>query len=270
MTWSGDCTEAPRSQEEKVMEGVKQRLAVAGATGLIGSQVARIAAAAGHDVLPLSRRNGVDLTDPTGLSERLEGVDAVIDVTRPSSMADDPTTFFTTVAANLGAAARSAGVKRTVVLSIVGVEQSQDYGWYVATLAHEQATRRHAPGPLVLRATQFHEFPGQVLERSRAGDRAEIMDMPTQPVASAEVARLLLELATADDARDVELAGPRRENLVDLVRRLVALRGDAVRVEPAPTPASMAGGSVLPGPAALIRGVDWETWARSTVASAHR
>jgi hypothetical protein len=118
----------------------------------------------------------------------------------------------------------------------------------------------------VLRATQFHEFPGQVLERARRGDRAVIMRMPTQPVASHEVACLLVELATEAGSGDVELAGPRREDLVDLVRRLVLLRGDDVLVEAGPAPASMAAGSVLPGPNALIRGVDWQTWASATAA----
>lgn len=242
------------------------RLAVAGATGLIGAQVVSIAEAAGHTVVPLSRRTGVDLTDPESIGDRLRDVDAVIDVTRsPVIEQQAAVEFFTTVAANLGTAARAAGVGRTVVLSIVGVEASQDYGWYVATLAHERATREHAPGVRVLRATQFHEFPGQVLDRSRDGDRAGIMDMPTQPVDSAEVARQLVEMATDDGTGDVDLAGPRRESLVDLVRRLVALRGEDIAVEAVPAAASMAGGSVLPGPDALTRGVDWETWARAAI-----
>jgi uncharacterized protein YbjT (DUF2867 family) len=245
-----------------------KRLAVAGATGLIGSQVVQIASAGGHEVVALSRSAGVDLTDAGAIGDRLDGVDAVIDVTRsPAMVEQEAVDFFTAVASNLGAAARSAGVRRTVVLSIVGIEESQDFGWYVATLAHERATREHAPGPQVLRATQFHEFPGQVLERTRHGRGAQVMDMPTQPVASAEVAKLLCEMATGSVEGDVELAGPRQENLVDLVRRLVALRGDDVEVEPAPAPMSMASGSVLPGPDALIRGVDWQTWARAALAS---
>jgi uncharacterized protein YbjT (DUF2867 family) len=246
-----------------------KRLAVAGATGLIGAQVVHLASAGGYDVVALSRRAGVDLTDPHAIGDRLDGVDAVIDVTRsPSMVEQEAVDFFTTVAANLGAAARAAGVRRTVVLSIVGIEQSQDYGWYVATLAHERATRAHAPGPRVLRATQFHEFPGQVLDRARDGKRARIMAMPTQPVASVEVARLLVEMATDAGRGDVELAGPRQEDLVDLVRRWVALRGADVEVEPVPAPASLANGSVLPGPHALVRGVDWATWARAQAAPA--
>ncbi len=239
---------------------------MAGATGLIGSQVVQLASDAGLEVVSLSRASGVDLTDPGSIGDRLRGVGVVIDVTRSPSMDEDEAVdFFTRVAANLGAAAWAAGVQRTVVLSIVGVDRSQDYGWYVATLAHERATRQHAPAARVLRATQFHEFPGQVLARARRGGRAQVMQMPTQPVASAEVARLLLELATDDHESDVEVAGPRREDLVDLVRRWAQLRGDDVQVEAGPAPASMAAGSVLPGPDALVRGVDWTTWATANV-----
>ena len=74
------------------------------------------------------------------------------------------TDFFSTVASNLGRAATAAGVPRSVVLSIVGLDESQDYGYYGAKLAHEQATRTAAPGALVLRATQFHDFARQMLE----------------------------------------------------------------------------------------------------------
>ena len=246
-----------------------RRIAVAGATGLIGSQVVRQATEAGLEVVSLSRADGVDLTVPGSVGSRLEGVDVVVDVTRSTSMEQDRAVdFFTQVAANLGSAAHAAGVRRTLVLSIVGVDRSQDYPWYVATLAHERAARQHAPGAQVLRATQFHEFPGQMLDRGRSGGRAVVMQMPTQPVASHEVARLLVELATDEASGDVELAGPRREDLVDLVRRLVRLRGDDVVVEAGPTPASIASGSVLPGPGALIRGVDWQTWAEAAVARA--
>jgi uncharacterized protein YbjT (DUF2867 family) len=147
-----------------------------------------------------------------------------------------------------------------VVLSIVGADRSPDYGYYVAKVAHEQATRAAAPGPVVLRATQFHEFAGQMLDWGRNGEATFIIDVSTQPVASAEIARLLLELATAETAADTELAGPRVEQLVDQVRRLIERRGENLTVNAVPGPASMAGGSMLPGPNALVRGPSWEEW----------
>jgi uncharacterized protein YbjT (DUF2867 family) len=237
------------------------KIAIAGHTGLIGSQVNALAVEAGHEVVGISRETGYDLLAPDGLGSALEGVEVVIDVTQsPSLDESEASRFFETVAGNLGRAATEAGVGRTVVLSIVGADKSPDYGYYVAKVAQEDATRASAPGPVVLRATQFHEFAGQMLEWNREGDVTRIIDVPTQPVASLEIARLLLELATAESASDTELAGPQVERLPDQVRRLAADRDDGLTVEAVEGPASMAGGSMLPGPAALIRGPRWEEW----------
>ncbi|HEX6054398.1 MAG TPA: NAD-dependent epimerase/dehydratase family protein [Intrasporangium sp.] len=241
------------------------RIAVAGSSGLIGAQLSHLARAAGHAVVPLSRTDGVDLLDAGALAAVMQGVEAVVDVSRPTQMdlgaARD---FFTTVAKNLAAAGRRCGVRRSVVLSIVGVDRGQDYDWYVATLAHEEATREYAPGARVLRSTLFHEFPGQVLERalgdSEQSASVQIMDVPIQPVESIEVARALLDLATDPDAGDRQLAGPRVERLVDLVSDLVAHDGLDVEVLPGPASVSMAGGSMLPDADVITAGVDWHTW----------
>lgn len=237
------------------------KIAVAGSTGLIGSQVVAIAEQQDHEVVGLARETGFDLLAPEGLTKALEGVEAVIDVTQgPAIDESQATSFFRSVATNLGDAATRAGVRRTVVLSIVGADKSPDYGYYVAKVAHEEATRSAAPGAVVLRATQFHEFARQMLEWNREQDVTRIIDVPIQPVASREVAALLVELATSADARDTDLAGPQQENLVDLVRRLVERRGEQITVQAVDAPPSMAGGSMLPSPDAEIRGPRWEDW----------
>ncbi len=203
------------------------RIAVAGATGLVGSQLTALARKEGHEVVEIARQTGFDLTDAdTGrLETALQGVDAVVEVTSfPAIDEVAATDFFTSVAANLGRAATAAGVRRSVVLSIVGIDESQDYPYYRAKLAQEHATREAAPGALVLRATQFHDFARQMLEWNTDGGVARIMDAPTQPVDTAEIARVLLDMATGALDRDVDLAGPKPERLVDLVQRYAASR----------------------------------------------
>ena len=81
-----------------------------------------------------------------------------------------------------------------------------------------------------------------------------------QPVATTEIVRLLLDLATGAVEGDTELAGPTQENLVDQVRRLVAHTGADTVVEAVPAPESLAKGAMLPGPDALLRGPSWESW----------
>jgi uncharacterized protein YbjT (DUF2867 family) len=253
-SWSnlGQNLSALKTQENDM------KIAVAGATGQIGSQLTALARTEGHDVVEIARETGFDLLAPTGLEAALAGVDTVVDVT--ACPLDQAATFFPAVARNLGAASTAAGVGRTVVLSIVGVDRAPDYDYYLAKLAQEEATREAAPGVVVLRATQFHQFAGQMLEWNTQDGVAHIIDVPTQPVATSEIVRLLLDLATGAVDGDVDLAGPTQENLVDQVRRLVAHTGQDVTVEAVAAPQSLTNGAMLPGPGALLRGPSWESW----------
>lgn len=237
------------------------RIAIAGSTGLVGSQVLSTAIAAGHDVVELAREHGIDLTVADGLAARLEGVDAVIDVTQGPMEEPAASEFFTTVARNLGEAATVAGVSRSVVLSIIGIDQMTDYGYYAAKVAQEKAFLGHAPGPHILRAAQFLNFPGQMLSWYRDGDTITVPDMKTQPVAIDEIVRLLLALADGSESRPlVELAGPKVETLGDLVRQIVTLQGESVTVNETVVNQAMADGACLPGPDAVIAGPDFATW----------
>ena len=234
------------------------KIAIAGATGLIGSQLTALARKEGHDVVEIARETGFDLLAPDGLEEALAGADTVVDVT--AVPLDQALELFPAIARNVGTAARAAGVRRTVVLSIVGVDRSPDYDYYVAKLAQEDAYRATAPGTVVLRATQFHEFASQMLQWMTQDGVAHIIDAPSQPVATQEIVRALLDLATGELEGDTQLAGPQRVEILDQVRRLAAARGLDVRVEAAETPASLAGGSMLPDDRALVRGPGWDEW----------
>jgi uncharacterized protein YbjT (DUF2867 family) len=241
------------------------KIAVAGATGLVGSQVVALAEAQGHEVVKLARSTGFDLTKPDErLVEALRGVEAVVEATAsPTSDGEEARVFFTAVAENLGRAATAAGVQRTVVLSIVGTDLSPDFPYYVAKTEQEKVVRTYAPGARIVRATQFHEFPGQLIDWYSNGVSVPVLDAPTQTVDTAEIAKVLLEVATGELSGDVDIAGPHADRLPDLVERLIEHRGLNLKVELEPTPESMRNGSMLPGPGALLRGSDWATWLRA-------
>ncbi|SOD98751.1 SDR family oxidoreductase [Blastococcus haudaquaticus] len=237
------------------------RIAVAGSTGLVGSQVVAVAKAAGHSVVGLAREDGVDLTSPVGLDERLAGVEALVDVTQSPTIDIEAVKFFETVAANLGDAATSAGVSRTVLLSIIGVDRVPQYDYYVAKVAQERTHRVHSPGLHVLRAAQFLDFPGMAIRWGRDGDTTTVDDLLSQPVAVGEIARVLVELATGERDDDViELAGPRQERIVDLARRLVAHSGEHLTVIARDVPEPMRNGALLPGSGAIIAGPTFDEW----------
>jgi len=101
------------------------RIAIAGGTGTVGRQVVTAARAAGHEPIVLSRSTGVDLMTADGLASRLDGIDAVIDVSGTSSLsAKGAIRFFGTVTEHLLAAERAAGVAHHVALSIIGAAQA--------------------------------------------------------------------------------------------------------------------------------------------------
>ena len=63
----------------------KQRIAVPGATGRLGRHVVDVLEERGHDVVRISRSNGVDVITGDGLAEALAGVDVIVDAaTGPS------------------------------------------------------------------------------------------------------------------------------------------------------------------------------------------
>ena len=115
------------------------RIAVAGATGRVGRHIVDVLHGGGHDVVRISRSNGVDVITGDGLAAALEGVDVVIDVTTGPSPEQGPATeFFTTATRNLQEAGVKAGVRRLVVVSIIGVDKSAG-GYGAAKMAHERA-----------------------------------------------------------------------------------------------------------------------------------
>lgn len=170
----------------------------------------------------------------------------------------------------------AADVSRHVLLSIVGIEQVP-MAYYRAKVTQEAAAREAAAQvggvPLsVVRATQFHDFAGQIMRRYSAGPFAFVPRMRVQPVDTAEVARVLLDASeSAECAALWQVAGPREEDLVALARQTVRANGDRRIVVPVPLTggagrAVRAGGLLLPeGPAG---GRDFATWLAATVAEA--
>ena len=172
-------------------------IAVAGGTGTVGRHVVRIARARGHRVVSLSRAEGVDLVDGNGLAEALSGVDTVIDVANTQTLnGKKSVVFFTAVTGNLLQQGKAAGVRHHVALSIVGADKAAA-GYYAGKLAQEKLVRDSDLPWTILRATQFHEFAEQMLQRSSLGPLVLVPRMATQPVAAREVAEALVDAAEA-------------------------------------------------------------------------
>lgn len=248
------------------------KIAVTGATGRLGQPLVEILEAHGHEVVPIARSKGVDVISGEGLAEALDGVDVIVDAaTGPSPDQQEATDFFTTSARNLQEAGETAGVKRAVLVSIIGIDKFSS-GYNAAKQAQEKAW---LDGPIptrIVRAAQFHEFVPQLVDWGRQGDVAYLPTMNTQVVAAGTVAEVLAELATLPDSAPatgptVEVAGPRAERLSELARTLVAHRGESLRIEETTEFFSESdvydSNAPLPGPGAKLAGPTFEEWLKA-------
>lgn len=242
------------------------RIAVIGGTGLAGRHTVDVIRAVGHDPVSVARSRGVDVVTGAGLDDALAGVDAVIDVT--STNAIDPATaeqFFGTATQNLLAAEQRAGVRHHVLLSIIGIDGVKGNAHYHGKRRQEHLVESGPVPWTIQRAAQFFDFAGQVVSWTMTDGVATIPPLLVQPVAVAEVAAVLTEVATAEPrGRAADLAGPEPQDLVDMARRTLAVLGTPARLVPSwqngILGVEMAGEVLLPGPAARLGETTFDAW----------
>jgi uncharacterized protein YbjT (DUF2867 family) len=156
-----------------------------------------------------------------------------------------------------------------VVVSIIGIERFTG-GYGAAKVAHERAWRSGPIPVRIVRAAQFHEFVGQLLEWGSRGEVSVVPEMRTQIVAARAVAEVIADVIEADAAGaagtgTIEVAGPREETLAALATELAARQGSvatvrAVRDPGDPDGEMQATGGLLPGPGARLVGPTFREW----------
>ncbi|MEU6671162.1 SDR family oxidoreductase [Streptomyces sp. NPDC046727] len=186
------------------------KIVVIGGTGLIGSQVVALVRDKGHEAVPAAPSRGVNALTGEGLAQAVEGADVVVDVSNSPSFETEPALdFFTRSAQHLFAAEKEAGVRHHVALSIVGVDQVPDYGYYRAKVAQEEAVRGSGVPYSLVRATQFFEFIAPVMDMSTVGKEVRLPSLRLRPIASADVAAAVAEAAQGEPTNGIRnIAGP--------------------------------------------------------------
>ncbi|ANY25563.1 SDR family oxidoreductase [Gordonia terrae] len=206
------------------------RIFIAGGRGRVGGPLAEVLQQRGVDVVLGGRDDGVDAVTGHGLAEALVGVDTIVNVLNTNQFdAEAAIDFFETTTHNLTAAGESAGVGRHVVLSIVGVGagDASANGYYAGKVAQERALREGSIRSTIVRATQFHGYIPVLAEQFVHDGKVVGSPSLIQPVELSEVVALLAEVATSPEVDDVvEIAGPDRFHLDDLLRATLAANGD--------------------------------------------
>lgn len=208
------------------------KIAVIGASGLIGTKLVELLTADGYDVVAASRNTGVDVLIGEGLADALSGADVLIDVLNSPDFSDGPVmNFFTTSTTNLVAEAKRAGVGHYVALSIVGADGLPDSGYLRAKVAQEKIITESGVPYTFVRATQFAEFTDQITDSLTVGDEVRVPDALIQPISSAKVAVEVARAAVAAPHNDfVNIVGPHAVLFERMARDSLARRGDTKSV----------------------------------------
>jgi uncharacterized protein YbjT (DUF2867 family) len=210
------------------------KIVVIGGSGLIGSKLVNTLRERGHDALAASPSTGVNSITREGLAEAMDGADVVVDVANAPSWEDQAVLdFFETSSRNLLAAEAAAGVRHHVALSIVGSERLPDTGYFRAKVAQEALIKASSVPYTILRATQFSEFAGGIVQSFAVGEEIHASPALIQPIASDDVVAALADVVLAAPVNGtVEVGGPETMPIDELARRYLRATQDSRKVVP--------------------------------------
>lgn len=246
------------------------KIVVIGGTGLIGSKLVKRLQSSGHQAVAASPNTGVDALTGEGLDTALAGAQVVVDVANSPSFADEAVMdFFQRSGNNLLAAERKAGVRHHVALSVVGTARLQQSGYFRAKQAQEQLIRAAGIPYTIVQSTQFFEFVDGIVRSAGDGPVLRLSPAWVQPISSDDVAAAVHDAALAPPVDGtVEIAGPDRFQLDQLVGRYLRAKGDTREVmSDAAAPyfgAVLEPGTLVPAGAARLGAVRFESWLSGT------
>ena len=246
------------------------KIVVIGGSGRIGTRLVRNLRQADLRVFEVAPRFGVDTVTGLGLDEALTDAEIVIDVSNsPSLDGETALRFFETSSRNLLAAARRAGVRHHVVLSIVGVDRLAASDYFRAKRIQEEMAADSGIAFTLLRSTPFFEFIADVVQDGTARD-IPIAPAFVQPIAGEELADLLADAAFSDPAGGIiEVAGPDRLRLDEVAAEIATAHEDGRRIVPDMGArylgAELSEDCLLPGPDARTATLRFDDWLRDSL-----
>ena len=250
------------------------KIVVIGGSGLIGSKLVTKLREQGHAAIAASPKSGVNSITGEGLAEALKGASVVVDVTNSPSWEDAAVmTFFETSTRNLLTYGAAAGVKHHVALSVVGTERLLASGFFRAKMAQENLIKASSIPYTIIRATQFFEFVKGIADFSTEGNKVRLPTALIQPMAADDVASAVGRIATGSPVNGtVEVGGPEKFRLDELVRRGLAARNDPREVVADPHAGyygvELSERTLVPGDDARLGEMRFETWLTQSAAKA--
>ena len=250
------------------------KIVVIGGSGLIGSKVVTRLGEHGHEAVAASPNTGVNTLTGEGLADVLDGAAAAIDVSNSPSFEDAAVLeFFQTSTRNLLAAEATAGVRHHVALSIVGTDRLPDSAYLRAKMTQENLIKKYGIPYSILRSTQFFEFIGRI---AGPGEQSvHVSAAKFQPILSADVVATLADVTLGSPINGiVEVGGPEKFSMAELVQRVLRANGDQREViADAHVPyfgAEIDDDSLVTGPGARLGSKHFEEWLKESASQPRR
>src|SRR5512146_758869 len=208
------------------------KIVVIGGTGRIGSKVVNKLREHGHEAIAASPNSGVNTVTGDGLAEVLKGASVVVDVSDSPAWDDAAVLkFFETSTRNQLTYEAAARVGHHVALSVVGTDRLSESGYFRGKIAQEKLIREASIPYSIVHATQFFEFLKGLADFVFDGKEVRLPPVLFQPMAADDVASGVARVAVGPPVNGiVEIAGPERFRLDELVRRRLASLKDPRKV----------------------------------------
>jgi uncharacterized protein YbjT (DUF2867 family) len=249
------------------------KIVVIGGTGLIGSKVVAQLKGQGHEAVAASPNTGVNTVTGEGLVDALTGAQVLVDVSNSPSFEERAVLdFFTTSTTNLVAAARATNVRHYVALSVVGTQRLSASPYFRAKIAQENLIKGAGIAYTIVHATQFFEFIKSIADAATKDGTVRLAPVLIQPMAADDVAKAVVRISVGSPINGtVEVTGPQRFRLDELVREGLRARHDAREVVSDPEAryfgAKLAERTLLPGDGARIGETRFEDWLEQALVS---
>lgn len=217
------------------------KVALVGGTGLLGRSIADIYDREGGDYVVAGRSargdRGVvaDLASGSGIAEAIDGANTVI------LLASNPSKPKTVDVAGTRRLLPLLDDRHLIYVSIVGVD-SHPFPYYRAKFQVEQLIRESSVSYSIVRATQFHDFVGFLIDKMTKGPLAFVpRGFVFQPIATSEVAEHLVDVAKSRSIGDLpDLAGPEIHGIEHLARTYMEAVGKERPILKVPLPSRSA------------------------------
>ena len=221
------------------------KFAVTGSSGFVGSNVARLLRSEGHEVVPVSRRDGVDIQSEAELENAFSGCDGVahcagINREIGSQTYDNIHVEGTRKVMN---AAKICGVKKVTLMSFLKARPNCSSGYHESKFAAEEIVAQSGMDYTVIKAGVIYGRGDHMLNHlSHAFYTFPVFglvgfkDQKIRPTAVDDVARIII--ASFFDPRlsdkRVPVTGPEELTLTQAVKRVAQVVGRAPWFFPMP------------------------------------